>query len=38
METQLDKKGGLANNLPLQMTALGVAALIIIVLAWKYLW
>ena len=38
MNVQTEKKGGLANNLTLQMAVLVVAAIIIVALAWKYLW
>ena len=38
MDTQVERKGGLANSLPLQLAVLIVVALIIVGLAWKYLW
>lgn len=38
MNTQTQNKSGLANNLALQLGLLIVAAIIIIAIAWKYLW
>jgi len=38
MDAQTDHKGGFANNLPLQMGLLIVAAVIVIAIAWKFLW
>ena len=38
MNTQTQNKTGLANNLALQMGLLIVAAIIVLAIAWKYLW
>jgi len=38
MDTQTSNRGGFANNLPLQMGLLLVAAVIVVALAWKFLW
>jgi hypothetical protein len=38
MDVQASNKGGFANNLPLQMGLLVIAAVIVIALAWKFLW
>jgi len=38
METQTSNKGGLVNNIWVQIGALCIAAIILIALAAKYLW
>jgi len=38
MDTQTGNRGGFANSLPLQMGLLLVAAVIVVALAWKFLW
>jgi len=38
MSMQTQNRGGFANNLPLQMGLLVVLAIIVIGLAWKFLW
>ena len=38
VDAQTDNKSGLANNLALQMGLLLVAAVVIVAVAWKFLW
>jgi hypothetical protein len=38
MNAPTDRKGGFANNLPLQLTLLVVAVVVVLALAWKYVW
>jgi hypothetical protein len=38
MNAPTDRRGGFANNFPLQLTLLVVATAVILALAWKYVW
>ena len=38
MTTQVGNKGGFANNLPAQLGLLAVAVVVLLILAWRYMW
>ena len=38
MNTQIQNKGGFANNLTAQLSLLAVAVAVLIIIAWQYMW
>jgi hypothetical protein len=38
INTQFEKKGGFANNLPAQLGLLAIAVGVLLIIAWHYMW
>jgi hypothetical protein len=38
MNTQTGNKGGFANNLSAQLGVLAIAVVVLLILAWRYMW